>query len=71
MKLELGKILIISGFAMIVLGSLLFFQKAGRLFGDFSIKKGNIQMEFFLGSSILISVLLTIILNLFLWIFKK
>jgi hypothetical protein len=68
----LGRILIITGVAIIILGvALLFLDKIpfiGRLPGDIIIKRKNFTLYFPLGTSILISLLLTAILfiiNLF------
>jgi hypothetical protein len=68
----LGRILIITGAAIIILGvALLFLDKVpfiGRLPGDIVIKRKNLTLYFPLGTSILISLLLTaiiFIINLF------
>jgi hypothetical protein len=68
----LGRILIITGAAIIILGvALLFLDKVpfiGRLPGDIVIKRKNFTLYFPLGTSILISLLLTaiiFIINLF------
>ncbi len=68
----LGRILIITGAAIIILGvALLFLDKIpfiGRLPGDIIIKRKNFTLYFPLGTSILISLLLTaifFIINLF------
>ena len=62
----LGKFLIVAGAAIIVAGmALLFFDKiplVGKLPGDMMIRNKNFAMYFPLGTSILISLLLTLIL---------
>ncbi len=62
-----GRALIGLGIAVIVVGLLVEFAPAlrlGRLPGDFSFGNGNVRLFIPLGTSILISVLLTIILTL-------
>ncbi|MFD1413990.1 DUF2905 domain-containing protein [Oceanobacillus jeddahense] len=56
----MGKILIIAGIVLIVIGLLWSF--IGRLPGDFSFQKGNMTFHFPLMTSILVSVILTLIL---------
>jgi len=67
-----GKFLIILGVIIIALGLLLTFLPKipylGKLPGDIYIKKGNFTFYFPLTTSIILSILLTIILNL---IFRK
>jgi len=66
----LGKFLIILGMLIIALGLLLTFLPKvpylGKLPGDIYIKKGNFTFYFPLATSILLSLLLTILLNLIL-----
>jgi hypothetical protein len=66
---ETGKLFILIGLALIVVGVLMTFKVSipfiGRLPGDIFIKKDNFSFYFPLTSSILISVLLTLILSLF------
>jgi len=68
----LGKFLIIAGFGLIALGLFLTLLPKipflGRLPGDIYIKKGNFTFYFPLATCILLSVLLTILLNL---LFRK
>jgi hypothetical protein len=62
-----GRALIGLGIAVVVVGLLVEFAPAlrlGRLPGDFSFGNGNVRFFIPLGTSILISVLLTIILTL-------
>ncbi len=62
---QIGKILIFTGFVFILVGFLfLFWQKLpfiGKLPGDIYIKKDNFVFYFPLGTSILISIILSII----------
>jgi hypothetical protein len=69
---ELGKILLGFGVVMIVLGVILFVAGnlsgkvpwLGRLPGDIYVERGNWKFYFPLGTSILISIVLTLILSL-------
>lgn len=64
-----GKLLIIAGIFLAVIGGLItVFGKLfplGRLPGDIFVQKGNFTFYFPVVSGILISLILTIILNLF------
>ncbi len=66
--LNFAKILIFFGFVLILLGAFfILIEKIpylGKLPGDIYIKKGNFVFYFPLATSIIISILLTIILNL-------
>lgn len=55
-------VLLIAGGIFVLLGKL----GVGSLPGDFSFKRGNLGVYLPLGSSILISIILTILLNLLL-----
>lgn len=66
---NIGRYLIIGGLVLILLGGVIFLAAKigfplGRLPGDIRIERGNSTFYFPLASSILISVLLTILLNL-------
>jgi hypothetical protein len=65
---QIGKLLILFGGLVIIIGILmLFFDKIpllGKLPGDIHIKKGNFVFYFPIVTSIILSILLTIILNL-------
>ncbi|MFZ8830986.1 MAG: DUF2905 domain-containing protein [Thermodesulfobacteriaceae bacterium] len=65
---EMGKFLILLGVLLVALGLLInFFPKIpylGKLPGDIHIKRDNFEFFFPLGTSILLSIILTIILNL-------
>ncbi|AHM56262.1 hypothetical protein EAL2_c09630 [Peptoclostridium acidaminophilum DSM 3953] len=64
----LGKNLILMGIVLIVIGVLFTLGSRlgiGRLPGDIFIKKGNMTFYFPVVTSIVISIVLTLILNLF------
>lgn len=65
----LGKLLIIFGVVLVLLGGLLLVVGKvpfiGRLPGDIYIQKDNFTFYFPLASSLLISILLTLLLSLF------
>jgi len=67
----LGRILIFVGLAIVVLGLLLTFSGKipliGRLPGDVVFRRGNFTFYFPLATSILLSILLTVIL----WLFRR
>jgi len=66
---SLGKMLIMVGIILILLGGVLLFAPKlpflGRLPGDIVIRRGNWSFYFPLASSIVLSVLLTLLLSLF------
>ena len=63
---ELGRALIVLGVVIAVLGlALVFFDRVpwiGRLPGDIRVERGNWTFYFPLGTSILLSVILTLVL---------
>ena len=66
---DLGKVLLLVGFLIILLGLVLTFAEKvpfpiGRLPGDIVIKKDGMSFYFPLMTSIILSILLTILLNL-------
>ncbi|MGH2661675.1 MAG: DUF2905 domain-containing protein [Actinomycetota bacterium] len=64
----LGRLLLILAVVIAVIGVILILAGRGlipRLPGDISIERGNFRFYFPLGTSILISVVLTILLNVF------
>ena len=65
----IGKILVISGLALVAVGALLWsgFGRGwlGHLPGDIHFERGGFGLSFPIVTCILISVILTIILNLF------
>ena len=67
----LGRILIFVGLGIVVLGLLLTFSGKipliGRLPGDIVFRRGNFTIYFPLATSILLSILLTVIL----WLFRR
>jgi Protein of unknown function (DUF2905) len=69
MSIELGKILIILGILLAVIGLIVVFRIQipwlGKLPGDFYVKRNNVQIYFPLATCILLSLLLSAILYLF------
>ncbi len=67
---DLGKTLIYIGLIIVVIGLILHFGgkliQFGKLPGDFKWESGNFGFYFPLASSIIISIILTILVNLFL-----
>jgi len=63
-----GLILIVLGILFLVISKLPYLGNLGRLPGDIYIKKGNFVFYFPIVTSILLSIFLTIIINL---IFRK
>jgi hypothetical protein len=64
-----GRILVIVALIIAVVGVLLILAGRGilpRLPGDIAIERGNFRFYFPLGTSILVSLVLTLLLNLFL-----
>jgi len=65
---SLGKVILLVGVFLVILGGLLVlsgkFFPFGRLPGDIFVQKGNFTFYFPLVSTILLSILLTVILNL-------
>lgn len=73
---NLGKYLIIVGLIIVLIGLIIFvLTKAGlplgKFPGDIHIKKEKFGIYFPIVTSIVISVVLTLLVNFFLWIFKK
>jgi len=71
----IGKILILLGTFIIVLGILFIFWERipflGKLPGDIAVKKKDFSFFFPLATCLLISAAVTIILNLILWLLHK
>jgi hypothetical protein len=69
MNFEIGKLLILGGVILIVLGLLLLFAPhlpwLGKLPGDILIKKENFKFYLPITTCILISLLLTLLFNFF------
>ncbi len=72
---ELGRLLLILGGVIVVVGLLLLLGAKipwlGRLPGDIHIQRGNISCFFPLATSILLSIILTVVLNIILRILRK
>ena len=70
----IGKILILVGAFVVFLGLLLVLWQRipflGKLPGDIFVQKGNLQLFFPIATCIIISVLLTIIVNLVIHLFR-
>ena len=66
---DIGKLLIILGALIVVLGLALTFGPRipflGRLPGDIAIDRGNVHFYFPIVTCLLLSVVLTLVLNLF------
>lgn len=65
---SIGRLIISLGIVLIVIGAVITFGSKiglGRLPGDIFIKKGNTTFYFPLVTSIVVSILLTIVANLF------
>lgn len=69
MTAGLGRLLVVTGLVIVAVGLLLLVAGhvpwLGRLPGDIRIERGNWRFFFPLTTSLLISVILTILLNLF------
>lgn len=65
---SLGKVIMVIGLIAFLLGAILFFGGKipfmGRLPGDFYLKRDNFTFYFPLATGILISIILTVILNI-------
>jgi Protein of unknown function (DUF2905) len=66
---EIGKLLIIVGSVIVVVGLVLFLGLRipflGRLPGDISVDRGNVHFYFPIVTGLLLSLILTLLLNLF------
>jgi hypothetical protein len=66
---DLGRFLIVIGVLLVIAGAVLLVAPKipwlGKLPGDISFKRGNVSFYFPLGTCILISIILTLILYLF------
>ena len=71
MSSELGKVLIVAGILLVAIGLLLTFggrpNFIGKLPGDLHIERENFSFFFPLGTCLLISLLLSLII----WIFRR
>jgi hypothetical protein len=73
---NIGRFLMIGGIVLFVIGGLVFLAAKfgipiGRLPGDIRIERDGFSFYFPLASSILISIVLTIVINVILRLFKK
>jgi len=73
---NIGRFLMIGGIILFIVGGLLFLASKlgipfGHLPGDIRVERENFSFYFPLASSILISVVLTIIINVILRLIKK
>ena len=73
---NIGRFLMLAGIILFLAGGLVFLAAKfgipfGRLPGDIHIEREGFSFHFPLASSIVLSVLLTIILNVFTRLFKK
>lgn len=66
---ELGKLLVLAGVVLVVVGAILYFggsySRLGRLPGDIVIRRGNFSFYFPLVTCILLSLILTLLFYLF------
>jgi hypothetical protein len=72
----LVRIFLLLGLIFLVIGGVIFFVERlgvplGRLPGDIRIQRGNLTCFFPLATTILFSVILTVLLNLIIRLFKK
>lgn len=58
--MNIGKLLIVTGIILIVVGSVWSF--IGKLPGDISFKRGNVSFHFPIMTSIVISIILTLVM---------
>ena len=73
---NIGRYLMIGGIILFVIGGLFFLASKfdipfGRLPGDIRIERENFSFYFPLASTVIISILLTVILNVVVRLFKK
>lgn len=72
---DLGRALLLVGGAIVVLGLLLLLAGRipllGRLPGDINIRRGNSSFYFPIVTCIVLSVVLTVMLNLVLWLLRR
>ena len=66
---DLGRVLIVIGVILVIVGAVFLLVPKipwlGKLPGDISYKRGNFSFYFLLGTCILISVILTLLMYLF------
>ena len=74
--IEFGRILLIIGLAIALVGGIIllasrFFPWMGNLPGDLSFESGNMKVYIPLATMVLVSILGTVLLNIFLYIFRR
>ncbi len=62
---DLGKMLVVAGLALAALGAVLWLGRGFRLPGDIFVSRGNFSFGFPVVTCLVISIVLTILLNLF------
>jgi hypothetical protein len=62
---DLGKTLAIAGLALAAIGAVLWLGKGWRLPGDIYLERGNFSFGFPIVTCIVISIVLTVLLNIF------
>jgi hypothetical protein len=62
---DIGKLLVFTGLALAVVGAVLWFCKGLRLPGDIFVERGNFSFAFPIVTCIVISIVLTILFNIF------
>ncbi len=73
---DIGKILLFAGIALVLIGGVILLLDRfpglpiGRLPGDFSWKRGDTQIHFPLATMVVISIILTVVVNLILKLFR-
>ncbi len=69
---EFGKVLLLAGGILVLIGLFLYFGQhlpfLGDLPGDFHFKRGQFDFYFPLGSALVVSLGLTLLVNLILWL---
>ncbi len=66
--LMLGVVLLVLGFVVLVVGRV---PWVGRLPGDINLRWGNVSCFFPIVTSIVLSILATVVLNLIVWVLRK
>jgi hypothetical protein len=72
----IGKMIVLAGLAVVVLGLLLWIGSKiglpfGSLPGDIRVNRPGFSFRFPLMTGIVLSIILTILVNLFFWFFRK
>jgi len=62
---DIGKLLFIAGLALAAVGAVLWLGKGIRLPGDIYVERGNFSFGFPIVTCIVVSIALTILLNIF------